>query len=169
MIKDTINENVHRYATHSHNSDDYENIELSVSDQLFFDALKLDIRWKSIQFSAHKKKQQDTEEKELENKILIMENKIDAGEIHLIDECQQFKYNLESIREHKLRGIMWRGNALAYEQGEKPSRYFCNLEKKKYISKTINKINVNGQLIRDPVLVSKKSIMKICIKRKVQV
>ena len=71
---------------------------------------------------------------------------MDAGEIHLIEECQQ-----ESIREHKLRGIMLRANALPYEQGEKPSRYFCNLEKNKYIRKTINKINVNGQLIRDPV------------------
>ena len=59
---------------HIHKTQITENIELSVGDTLFFDALKLYIRWKSIQFSAHKN-QQDTEEKTLENKILIMENK----------------------------------------------------------------------------------------------
>jgi hypothetical protein len=47
---------------------------------------------------------------------------------------------------------MLRANAIAYVHDATPSRYFfCNMEKKNYVSKTINKVNINGILIGDPV------------------
>jgi hypothetical protein len=136
--------------------ENYELVKFSVSDQLFFDALKIDIRGESIKFSSHKKRERDLEEETLKKRMLSLEIRIEAGEENLLDEYEQQKYNFESIREYKLRGIMLRANVIAYEHGEKPSRYFCNLEKKKYVSKTINKVNVNGLLIRDPVKILKE-------------
>ena len=37
-----------------------------------------------------------------------------------------------------------------YEEGEKATKFFCNLEKHNYINKVITKLNVNGKTIMNP-------------------
>lgn len=49
------------------------------------------------------------------------------------------KKELESIRKEKLLGHMIRSRARWIEEGEKPSKYFCNLESRNYLNKTIKK------------------------------
>lgn len=39
-------------------------------------------------------------------------------------------------------GHMIRGKARWVEEGEKPTRYFCNLENRNYINKTIKKLEL---------------------------
>ena len=45
------------------------------------------------------------------------------------------KKELENLRKEKLNGIMIRSGAQCLSEGEKPSSYFCSLEKFYYTEK----------------------------------
>ena len=57
------------------------------------------------------------------------------------------KEDLMSIREAKLKGAMIRAKAEAYFNFEKPTRYFCNLEKRNYTNKVIHKLKHKDRVI----------------------
>ena len=60
------------------------------------------------------------------------------------------KAELESIRSKKLEGQLVRSRLQWLKDGEKPSKYFSNLEKKNCIEKTIKKVRLNnGEVITD--------------------
>ena len=66
------------------------------------------------------------------------------------------KNELESIRNNKLKGHMLRARAQWLSEGEKPSKYFCSLEKFYYTEKTITKLfRQDGQTITDQKLILK--------------
>ena len=50
------------------------------------------------------------------------------------------KKELETLRKDKLNGIMIRSRAQWLSEGEKPSKYFCSLEKFYYTEETVKKI-----------------------------
>ena len=54
---------------------------------------------------------------------------------------------LYDIRNDKLKGYMIRSKAQYIDQGEKPKKYFCALEKHHYVSKLIGKIEKDDGLI----------------------
>ena len=54
-------------------------------------------------------------------------------------ELEIKKRELESLRKEKLKGIMIRSRAQWLSEGEKPSKYFCSLEKHYYTEKTVKK------------------------------
>jgi hypothetical protein len=67
-----------------------------------------------------------------------------------IDELRDKKKQLEEIRANKVEGIILRSKARWIDQGEKPTKYFLNLEKRNYVSKLIPKIiTEDGIEIRD--------------------
>ena len=43
-----------------------------------------------------------------------------------------------------------------YEEGEKSSKFFFNLEKRNYINKVITKVNLEGNIVSEPNLVIKE-------------
>ena len=47
------------------------------------------------------------------------------------------KSELKELTNKKLEGVMTRSRARWIEQGEKVSKYFCNLENRNYISKSM--------------------------------
>jgi hypothetical protein len=50
---------------------------------------------------------------------------------------------LKILREKKVNGIITRAKAKWQVEGEKSTRYFCNLEKRHYLEKTIpNDFNI---------------------------
>ena len=51
------------------------------------------------------------------------------------------KKELEAIRLDKLKGTMIRSKAKWIKEGEIPSSYFCNLEKRNYVNKIIHRID----------------------------
>lgn len=70
----------------------------------------------------------------------MKKKKLEAEEninLHVIEEKRLL---LENIRKEKMVGHMIRGKARWVEEGEKPTRYFCSLENRNYINKTIKKI-----------------------------
>ena len=61
------------------------------------------------------------------------------------------------LRKEKLKGHCIRARAKWVEEGEKPTKYFCNMESRNYYSKLISKIELNsGTVITDQKDILKK-------------
>ena len=57
------------------------------------------------------------------------------------------KQELEKIRGYKLKGHLVRSRLKWLDEGEKPTNFFCNLEKQNFTEKTINKLRLkNGSI-----------------------
>lgn len=66
--------------------------------------------------------------------------------IHL----EKLKEDLNIIRKNKMQGILIRSRAQVVEDNEKPTNFFCNLEKHNFASKIIPKIEKeDGTIIKD--------------------
>ena len=67
-----------------------------------------------------------------------------------LEEIETLKNELIDIRHEKLRGHMIRSRAQYIDQDEKPSKYFCALEKHNYVSKIICNLELeHGSNITD--------------------
>ena len=77
-------------------------------------------------------------------------------EINSTEQVENLKTELYDIRYEKLKGQMIRSKAQYIDQGEKPTKYFCRLEKHNYVSKII------GQLEKDDgtILTEQQEILK---------
>ena len=117
--------------------------------QVFWEILKVKIRGISISHSMKKAREERKIAKKLEEDIQILEdvlcqnpNKI--NDLLLNDKKQE----LEKHREKTVEGLLLRSRANFHENGEKCSKYFCSLEKKNYVNKTITElIDENGKHI----------------------
>ena len=58
--------------------------------------------------------------------------------------------------ENKIDGYILRSKAQMVQEGEKNSKYFANLEKKRAESKVISRLNINGKIITNQVEILKK-------------
>ena len=67
-----------------------------------------------------------------------------------MNEVENTKEELKQIRKHKMQGILIRSRAQIIEDDEKPSNFFCNLEKHNHSSKIIPKLDLDdGRTIKD--------------------
>ena len=106
----------------------------------------MNIRGKSISFSAYKKKTTDSKEKNLIEDIASLEKQ----NIQNTDSLETKKIELENIRKIKMQGQLIRSKAQWCQFGEKPSKYFCNLEAYNFSNKIIPKIEKeNGDIIEE--------------------
>ena len=111
------------------------NINFTISDSEFLELLLMQIRGETIRYSTFLKKQAMKEENSLKAEIDKMEKSsqlLDSSEVILK------KNRLESIRNNKLNGLMLRARAQWLSKGEKPSKYFCSLEKHGQSKWTVN-------------------------------
>jgi len=158
-IKDSIRQVKELYCATPYNFSELDNIphdqlDLMINDQLFFEVLLLEIRGVTIAFSSRRKNNQDKTETNLKNKIQVLENELEEKEVsdpnsdvlqNLRSGLKEANSELEQIREKKLKGSFMRSKALWIEQGEKPTKYFCNLEKRNFVNKQISRIEkANG-------------------------
>ena len=69
---------------------------------------------------------------------------------------------LEQIYVNKLRGIQIRSRIKWYEEGERNTKYFLGLEKKRAREKQIDKLIFNDRIVTkvDEILNAEKSFMK---------
>ena len=66
-----------------------------------------------------------------------------------MDQLVYEKEKLLLLRNQNLQAEIIRSKAQIYEQNEKPTRYFGNLEKKNYEIKLIRKLNIGNKIILD--------------------
>ena len=138
-VHQVINDTKERYMPLAYNIQSLKNIENfqpNISDKLFLEVLMMEIRAMTLRYTAIKKKNEKNEEKTLISEIQILEiNKVDNEE-----EITKKVERLEEIRKNKLLGSLIRARANWIENGEKPSKYFCSLENRHFISKRISKL-----------------------------
>ena len=143
LVKNTIQTTVCEYAVPIYR-DDYvkENltsVEFTISSSLFFEMLMLTLRRETVTFGIKKSKEERKQEKQLENIIGELENKVnEIGSREINDQLEGKKKALERLREKKIIGSIVRSRAIWRENSEKPSKYFLTLEKRRYESKRIS-------------------------------
>ena len=125
-----------------YNIDEIDNIpnteiQFNINDQLFLDVLLMELRGQSISYASFKNKQRNNLEKDLINKIAYLENNLNENNF---GELDVLKTELHDIRQEKLKGYLIRSRAEYIDKGERPTKYFCGLEKHNYISKTMQSL-----------------------------
>ena len=156
QIKELINRLKKQYAIPVYNLDDenfnlipIEELQFTISDQLFFETLLMEIRGKTISYSSYKKKIEKEEEKSLVNDISKLEADLDNLEANL-PNLENMKDQLQQIRSKQIDGLIVRSKAQWIKEGEKPTRYFCNLEKRHHTNKNVSFLNKdNGVIISE--------------------
>lgn len=90
----------------------------------------------TISYYTFKKRERVNKEISLLEEIYKLESE-EYINLHAIEEKRSL---LENVRKEKMVGHMSKGKARWVEEGEKPTRYFCSLENRNYINKSINKL-----------------------------
>ena len=142
LIKLCIHNVKKQYSVPLYNFDNIDtisnqDIQFVINDQLFFETLLMEIRGKTISFASYKKKMEVLEEKELISSIESLESSqnLDEETAKSLDEKRN---RLELLRNKKLQGMIIRSRFQWMNMGEKPSKYFCNLEKRNFVSKQMS-------------------------------
>ena len=120
---------------------EYEYLE---DKSLKWDLIKYKIRKFSFEYSIKKRKfERETEEKlnrELNDLEITLGN--NPNEI-ILENFKTCRDKLNQIEEEKSKGSIVRSKINWLEQGEKPTKYFFDLEKYNYGKKTIRKLNID--------------------------
>ena len=153
-IKETIDRVKKQYAILIYSPDEISNIsardiQFSITDQLFFETLLFEIRGKTISYASYKKKAENEKETTLNDTLKRLENNNQISEEE-VAELEGIKAELEQLRQKKIEGIAVRCRATWMNEGEKPTRYFCNLENRHYTNKSVSFLEKsNGDIIDD--------------------
>ena len=92
-------------------------------------------------------------QKEQNNKIKKLEEKLVGLRDNMHDnfeEIEKLQTELESEIENKTQSAVFRARMRYYDEGEKPSKYFLNLEKRRFNKKVVNKLRVENKMVTNP-------------------
>ena len=121
--------------------------ELMISPILFWEALLASLRGTIIRYAKRKKAKKTRITRELETNIKKLDEKVSLGHAsqNEILELSELNNRLIEIRKDELKGIhkIIRSRADWLEHGEKPSKYFLNLENRNRINKSISEIKLD--------------------------
>lgn len=152
-IKRLILDLTERYAVPVYNFENIcnvprEEIEFVISDQLFFEVLLMEIRGFSVYHSSYKKALEREREKNLLQEISLLEKSVNDS--YQVENLEEMKRELCEIREGRIQGMAVRSRIKWIQEGEKVSRYFCNLEKRNFVNKAMSSLEKDdGSLISD--------------------
>jgi len=117
--------------------------------RLIWEVLKMEIRKHTIKYSSVKKREQIAEQRELEHVIHSLEIKesLTNDEYIILNNSKE---RVKKMYDNKVRGAMIRSRTQNYEDGDRPSKYFLNLEKNRQAKKSIYKlVNKHGEMINN--------------------
>ena len=110
--------------------------------------LKYEVRLFTISFSKNSVQLRRKEQSALENRLKILESNLNSNKT--LEEYNKCKNILEEIYGNIAEGVKVRSKILWYEDGEKSSKFFKNLEKTKAIQGIIKKLEIENKEISDP-------------------
>ena len=119
------------------------NTNTSLAKQLKWELLKYEIRRFTISYCNERIEKDEAERKYLENKLNNLENVL--YNYDNLESYHNAKDKIEEIYEINSEGARIRSKCLWYEEGEKSSKFFLNLEKRRVIQGQIRKLIVNNQ------------------------
>ena len=106
--------------------------------QLLWELIKMEIRSETMRYCKRKKMLSKTRESAIQGRLEELDAKIcnDVNlDQHILSEYESLKKELHELYEQKGRGAIFRSKVRWIEKGEKPTKYFFNLEKKNYEKK----------------------------------
>ena len=114
--------------------------------------LKMEIRAATISFSKKIAKSAYCREMEIRRQLDVLDdiicNNFHSSEIDLVlKEFDNPKTELQSIYDKKGMAAIFSSKCRWIEKGERPTKYFFNLEKKNYIKKTITELRMEDETI----------------------
>ena len=143
-----LSDNIFKEKLKQHIQNIESDNELSNDPQIKWEFLKYQIRKFTIRFSKTRAKEERKQRDELETTLKSLEKNLSTGENQcLYDKC---KRDLEEIYDNIAEETRIRSRCQWYEEGEKSSKFFLNLEKFNGTRSQIRKIVVNDQEIVDP-------------------
>ena len=113
--------------------------------------MKLKIREQSIKYATAKKVKMSRREGELEKEINILQNFIESNEINpnekteISGTLEARKRELEKIIDYRTKGSILRARCRWYNEGEKNTKYFLNLEKRHFKQSAITQLKVDDE------------------------
>lgn len=112
--------------------------------------IKMRIREGSIKFARQLKEKTMYLETELETRLIALEKELDSsGEVR--EEFHDIKRELYQIQLIRARESMIRARTRWVGKGERPTKYFLNLEKKSFTAKTMTAVlDERGNRLTDP-------------------
>jgi len=123
-----------------------EKIHFQMKDQLLLDVMLMEIRQLSIEYGARKKKERTMKEKELEDNFALVEDALNSKDPDATDDLfiklENFKAELQQIREEKLTGVITRSETRWYNDEGKTNQILLQ-SRKKNLYKQSNKKNRN--------------------------
>ena len=149
LVNRLIKEEKLNYALPVYNFDFLENndnIQMTIDNDLFLEVLLLKIRGETVKFASKLKRQTSQTETKLLEDIKTLEN-LETNQFTL-KHLEDKQVELENIRRQKIKGYMTRTRLQWLGEGERPTSFFCNLEKKNFVEKTIKKLQLhNGHIL----------------------
>ena len=115
----------------------FKEIQFTINDQLFLEIWLMELRGKSISYASYKNEQIHNREKELIYNIGEIEECINTNNMEQLETMKTERFEL---RQEKLKVHIIRSKSEYIDKGEKPTKFFCGLEKHNYVSKTMPKL-----------------------------
>ena len=131
--------------------------ESECNANILWDTLKCTITGTCIQYCARKKKEKNFNKKQLLKDIEEIDNKLgaDSHNSELLEEKEFLQLALNDILNVETQGLIIRSRIKWAEEGEKSSRYFCNLEKRTGEKKSIFRLKNEN----DDIIVNQQTIL----------
>ena len=146
-------------------ANEYQN-NTGIDAVLLWDTMKMQIRSKSIQYAKHKRGKMKLTETNLESVITSLQRKLEENDLSetnkttIYNELEVKKLQLENVVQRQTQGAMIRSKARWHNEGEKDTKYFLNLEKRHFNTKTIRQLQLeNSSVIKtdEEILTEAKS------------
>ena len=153
LVDEIINDEKLKYALPVYDinflKNNYANFEITIDHDIFLEMLLLRIRGETVKFVSREKKKTSKIENKLIDEIETLESQ-ESMETVNSSLLQDKKSELETIRAKKIEGQIIRSRMQWLQDGEKPTKYFCNLENKAYTEKTLRKVKLDsGEVVME--------------------
>ena len=123
-------------------------INKNANPDTLWEIIKGGIRNETIKYASFKKKEQNKKEIQLNEEINKIKNNLMKGNDNEEDDLKRLKekdQELQNLYELEIKGYIIRSKADYIEGGEKNTKYFADLEKKRSDGKTLHKLVKNDK------------------------
>ena len=137
-----------------------QKIVLSINPQLFLETLLLEIRGKTIGYCAWKKRNGQAAQHLAAHRLELLEISSDKqpDNLELQKQLQTARDEVNTYVQESADAAQVRARVKWHLEGEKPSKFFCNLEKQKAIQKYIPQLLVKNDLGQESLIRGQQEI-----------
>ena len=121
---------------------------------LLWDTVKCRVRGETIAYASKNKREHGEKIKKLEKKLQMLQENLLSNQY----EIEDVKTELTAEIEKKTQYAIFRTRMKYYDEGEKASKYFLNLQKRNFNKKVVNKLSINGSLVTNPSEILKEQV-----------